>query len=628
MGKGKRKYYIMITCAGLMLLLALLGGCTVKENSVSENFIGTAEEDESDRIAVTITTSIPVNHFAEAVEERFENVRLIQDSYAGSFKINEHIARVKNKDMGDLVLIKAGHIPKADLTGLLLDLSTQSFPASYNANALQMDEEGHIYLLPGPLSFNCNIYNRTLFEENGWSVPKTYDEYLKLAVEIDKSGIRGYRFVFHDSSLQSFQIYNYCVYSALDTLTQVDVQMCHNRLMSGEKVSLEPMLTAFQDLERLMDAGLVRTEDLEFTGSMCNEDFLNRKIAITSGEIDLLRTYNEEGTDEYCFMPHFSMTDGQGWLLNLGYYFGANQELSLEGNEEKREAVMEILSFMASDEGQQLLIKDGLGMVSATRGAEVPDESFMEDIRIQIESGQYIMRPGYDMFTSVLETEIAAFIRSETTSDEILEKCQKLLEKGGQAEEYIGSATEDFTVLQTANLKADALRTASGTDVALIGMAEADFYAPVGGTRSRLYEGGITNADITRITQIELDVPLLCSTASVTGSELLDILEHGATSIKEQETGVVDHFHPFAVSGLTLTYDTEQDEGHRVSDVKLNQNTLNPESTYTVAFLSGVLTEEETGNIRETDLSMTDVLKDYIQTEQTVTPSPQNVRFR
>lgn len=62
--------------------------------------------------------------------------------------------------------------------------------------------------------------------------------------------------------------------------------------------------------------------------------------------------------------------------------------------------------------------------------------------------------------------------------------------------------------------------------------------------------------------------------------------------------------------------------------MKLNQNTLNPESTYTVAFLSGVLTEEETGNIRETDLSMTDVLKDYIQTEQTITPSPQNVRFR
>ena len=82
------------------------------------------------------------------------------------------------------------------------------------------------------------------------------------------------------------------------------------------------------------------------------------------------------------------MTDGRGWLLNLGYFFGANKELKQPGNEKKRKAVMELLDFIASEEGQKLLVEDGLGMMPATLGAEIPDDPVLEQVRTQIESGR------------------------------------------------------------------------------------------------------------------------------------------------------------------------------------------------------------------------------------------------
>ena len=111
-----------------------------------------------------------------------------------------------------------------------------------------------------------------------------------------------------------------------------------------------------------------------------------------------------------------------GRLLNLGYCLGANQVLRQPGNEKKLEAAEKNLEFVASEEGQRALMADELGMLPVTRGAGLPESPSIDGIRTQAESGRSIMRPAYGMFTSVLEAEIAAFIRGETTSGAILAK--------------------------------------------------------------------------------------------------------------------------------------------------------------------------------------------------------------
>lgn len=617
--------------AGVLLpvMITVLSGCGRQAAAADENFLGVDFGCAPGEVVITVTASASLDHFAAALKAAFPEIRLVQDSYMGELRINEHIARVNNRDWGDLVMMNAGLIPKADMSGMLMDLSTQPFPSNYHSNALQMDDDGRIYLLPGPLNFNCNIYNQTLFDENGWSTPANYEELLSLCQEINKTGIRGYQYVLHDTSIQSYQIYNYCVLSALDTLTSVEGQTWHNQLMAGKDVSLGPMELSFQNLQRLIDAGMVRPEDLEVTNKIRMERMAGRQAAITPGAVNTLHQFNDKGTDEYRFMPHFSMADGRGWLLSLGYYFGANQELRQPGNEKKLEAAMKILAFVASDEGQAALIADDLGMVAATRGAALPGDPAFDEIRTQVESGHYIMRPTYDMFAPILQTEIAAFIRGETTSGAILEKCRKLLEEGAPGKQALGRASADFTVLQTGMLKADALRSAAGVDVALIGMSEANCYVPVAGTRSKLYEGAVTADDVTRIAQNLTGESPICCRVSMTGAELLKLLDYGATSAEEQAAGRTSGFHPYAVSGLTLSYILDGAAGGRVTGVKQAEGkTLDQDAVYTVAFLEGALPEGYRTNFEKLEKSMTDAFSDYIIEAQDIAPVKGRILFQ
>ena len=612
--------------ACVLAALGILGGCSVPSSVVDDDLLGLPRSD-TDQLTITVTCNSSLDHFAAAVEERFPGVRLVQDCYTGKYRISEHVARVEHGDFGDILMVKAGHIPRVDLSDQLIDLSTQAFPSRFNSNTLQTDGDGHIRLIPGPLSFNCNVYNKTLFAENGWTVPENYDELLALSQEIDRAGIRGFRNSYFGSASQSYQIYQYCVFSALDTLTQVDGQNWHNKLMAGEKVSLAPMEAAFQDMGRMIEIGAVRAEDMDVPFNENLEAMIRREVAIGSGEIDHIRQLNAGSGDEFGFMPHFSMTDGQSWLLNLGFYFGANQELKQPGNEKKLEAAMKIMDFIASEEGQALLVEDGLGMMPATMGAKIPDDPVLEDIRTQIASGRYIMRPTYDMFSSVLETEIASFIRGETDSGEILEKCGLLLKQGPAPVQALGEAEADFTILQSGCLKADALRAAVGTDIALVGVSEVNGYDPVGGVRTKLYEGPITEDDITRMTQVRMDTPFTCVRVSVTGDELLSLLEHGATSEQEQQNGGASRFHPFAVSGLKHTYHLDKDEGNRVSDVVMGDGgKLQADTLYTVSYLQGAFPEGQFDET-ETGISMTDAFRNYIITERRVAPENDRVQL-
>lgn len=621
-----KKSFSVVLC--MLAILGTLGGCSAPGASVvDENLLGMADSG-TEQMTIIITCNSKLDHFAAAVKERFPDIRLVQDCYTGQYRISEHIARIENHDFGDILMVKAGHIPKTDMSGHLMDLSTQIFPAHFNPNVLQADEDGHIRLIPGPLSFNCNIYNKTLFEENSWEVPGDYEELLALSQKIDRTGIRGFRNSYFDSASQSYQIYQYSVFSALDTLTQVEGQNWHNKLMAGEKISLEPMETAFQDMRRMMDTGAVRAEDMDVTLNANLEAMANREVAIGSGEIDHIRRLNSNSKDEFCFMPHFSMTDGQGWLLNLGFFFGVNNELKQPGNEKKRKAVMELMDFIASEEGQNLLVEDGLGMMPATIGAVIPDDPVLDQIHTHIESGRYIMRPTYDMFSSVLSTDIGGFIRGEIDSREILDKCSLILEQGSAPVQVLGEAEEDFTIPQTGCLKADALRAATGTDIALIAVSEVNGYDPVGGTRAKLYKGFVTEDDITRMTQIHMDTPLMSMSVSMMGHELLSLLEYGATSGQEQQEGKVSRFHPFAVSGVNLTYHLDREEGERVSGVILEGGgKLQPDALYTISYIKGAFTEG-TLDGTETGITMTDALRNYVMTEKRVAPDKDRIRFK
>ena len=182
--------------------------------------------------------------------------------------------------------------------------------------------------------------------------------------------------------------------------------------------------------------------------------------------------------------------------------------------------------------------------------------------------------------------------------------------------------------MQTGILKADALRSATGADVALMGMAEVNCYVPVGGTRSRLYEGPITEDDIIRISQNSADESPACCSASMTGTQLLALLNYGATSAEEQAAGRTSGFHPYAVSGVTLRYHLNGEAGLRVSDVRLdNGKAVDQEGDRIGGVLEGAVPEESLSDLQKEAYSITDVCLGFVAQNQNVAPERTRVSF-
>lgn len=128
------------------------------------------------------------------------------------------------------------------------------------------------------------------------------------------------------------------------------------------------------------------------------------------------------------------------------------------------------------------------------------------------------------------------------------------------------------------DLCADALRAAGGTDIAIVNG---------GGIRTNIEAGDITMNDALSVFPFN---NMLCS-AEVTGQQILDCLEMGASQYPEMSGGFI---HP---SGMTYTIDSsvpsgvvKDDKGnfvrvdgkYRVTDVKINGEPLDVQKTYTV----------------------------------------------
>ena len=80
------------------------------------------------------------------------------------------------------------------LAGLLLPLD--SFADQFAWRDIYVDwaldlglVDGQLYSLPDALETLVLYYNKSLFEENGWTPPETMDELIALAEEIDEAGI-------------------------------------------------------------------------------------------------------------------------------------------------------------------------------------------------------------------------------------------------------------------------------------------------------------------------------------------------------------------------------------------------------------------------------------------------------
>lgn len=157
------------------------------------------------------------------------------------------------------------------------------------------------------------------------------------------------------------------------------------------------------------------------------------------------------------------------------------------------------------------------------------------------------------------------------------------------------------------NLITDAMRTSTGADIA---------FTNGGGIRASIPAGDVTFGHI--ITSFPFTNTL--AVIEVTGSELMDALEHGVDLYPEQ----AGHFPH--VSGMTYKFDADKEVGQRIVEVTVGGEPLDLEATYRVVtndFMAaggdGYTMFEGKPFVAEGGL-LSDVLVDYIKELGEVNP--------
>ena len=184
--KVKKAGLIGLACG--MLFLTACGG---NKDSGSYDVISQKKVEEG-RTAVTILVkyAFSINSFENAVEENFPDIDIVQiGNYTPDMGIEEYSRRLEHDDLTDIVMtwpLDAGEEYWADR---LLDLSGEDFTSRYKLSMLNnISRDGTLFYLPGPSQVRGILYNKTLFQENGWEVPGNYDEFTELCKTIEDSG--------------------------------------------------------------------------------------------------------------------------------------------------------------------------------------------------------------------------------------------------------------------------------------------------------------------------------------------------------------------------------------------------------------------------------------------------------
>ena len=193
---SKRKIQKGISVAvGIVMALTSLTGCT--------------QSSESGKVEVELVSYKPeaVDVFEE-IAERFnathEDIHLTIDSPNEAMTILK--TRFIREDYPDIVGI-GGDINYSNFLDaeLFMDISDLEETGMVKQSYLDIDKELEfipqegVYALPYVANAAGMLYNKEMFEEHGWEIPETWDEFLALCEEIKASGMQPLYFGYKDT---------------------------------------------------------------------------------------------------------------------------------------------------------------------------------------------------------------------------------------------------------------------------------------------------------------------------------------------------------------------------------------------------------------------------------------------
>lgn len=571
------------------------------------NEIITVEDLDDGRMIVVIDTqhNVSTADIEEVVESEFSDVNVIlrlQNTPDSPYQTKKSL---ENGQLGDIFFCAVGQTKEEEmLEKYFIDLSDMPFINNYYQNALDgVAVNGKIYMLPGFSDIFGIIYDRTLFEEQGWELPQSRDEFINLCKTIEEN--KGYQAFMPTMLFSRMAMLLGHAFHYEQVIAGVENQRWLQAYRKGEESFSGHMEPLFEGMKELYDAGVLSKSNFEIEPGLRSAMlYMEYKTAMTM-ETQNAATYatNAKTDHEYGMMPFWNSNDSNSdYVVSApGFNIYVNKQLESSENADKLDKVIEILEYFSTPKGQRALMNKESATISNIKGVEnISGGEFMSGVADTIAKGNIFQEVRYtnleynNSFQVAFREAIMGYLDGSMNMQEAMLHCDtgmQIIQKEATVKENVyGEATESFTVLETSAFVADILREEAQADVALVLAKQLPY-----GETGNFFKGDITD---TMLNYVTLDYvsgkdPTYNKlvTIELTGEQIFEILNYpylNNASIDNPAVWVKNNSPSYWVpSNLKLEYAPLLPKDSILSMKNMDNSEFDLDKTYKVAIWNG-----------------------------------------
>lgn len=588
-----------------------------------DNEIVTVDNLDDDRMVIVIDTqfNVSTSDVAAVVESKFPDVNVIlrlQNTANAPFFTQKAL---EHDMMGDIFFCAIGMTKDEEvLRESFVDLSNAPFINNYYQNALDgVTVNGKIYMLPGFSDLFGIVYDRTLFEERGWELPGSRDEFIALCKRIqEEEGYQAFMPTMKFSRMAMLLSHGFHYEKVIAGAENQRWLLSYREGKESFSGHMEPL---FEGMKELFDVGVLSDENFTIDPGVRSSMLYKEHTSAMTMETQSAATYaeNAESDHQYGMMPFWNGNDeNSDYLVSApGFNICINKNLEKPENAEKYGKVMEILEYFSTPEGQKELMADESISISNVKGTDISsDSTFMKGVADTIAKGNIFSEVRYtdlgynNDFQVAFRESMRGYLDGTMDMESAMLHCdeamQALNETESLEEEVYATATETFTIMETAEYVADILREEADADVGLV-LAKQLSYGEAG----NFYEGGITDSilNLVSLDYISGKEPGYNQlvTVNLTGEQIVSILNYPYldNSTSDTRTAWLKFDNPsyWVPSNLKIEYAPLLEKDKLVSVKNMDESEFDLEKTYKVAVWNGCLS-----NLSKTDYFDADTL--------------------
>ena len=307
--------------------------------------------------------------------------------------------------------------------GYPLELTQYDFISRYTESVIdEMSVDGKVYAIPGVSWFGGWFYNKGMFDENGWTIPKTYDEFLDLCESIQQAGIMPIANPIQNPNF----LMHYALSYVMPAYTRSPAGMNFDKDFGAGKVKMADHFGPYLDKwAEVVRRGYVPAIDLGKEYDQALDEFSTGAAAMfDSGPWDVDIIYDKNPDIVIDMMPFVGDDpNNPGWLFGgPGIRFGINAKAGESGNEAKLDACVRILDLISTPEGQVAYWENNKGGSSYLKGVELEMPSEYDGVRAVFAAGQ-VYAPWNPWAMGVYEefgSQLQGFVAGDTTLEDVM----------------------------------------------------------------------------------------------------------------------------------------------------------------------------------------------------------------